>query len=313
MTPTGRRIIFNRSPQQFELGRTTVLGGICSLFTADWEKLRRGEIRFDSLPQFAQWLSSWYPRIDQVFGCVGVPPCGVRRVLYVTEDSLFAERLNGLYPRWDRRELSALFREIQERFGCPAIRRWLSESGYQGVIETVYTSQLEVEMRIAFACFERSVGAALGESNFRFAPGARTQALIKMMYTPFWSAVLGIDDVALVYEPAAYGLDADAVRGLSAWQKMNPYGDSRGLCANFGRIGFAELALEAEGPNRVTRTFERILNRTNYRQKLSLCARERLDDREVPALFGQLCGESQKVEINAMRRVLLLKLQSVME
>ena len=309
-TPTGRYITSLETPKLFEDRETTVLGGICSLFTADWERMRGGEVRFRDPYNFAAWLSSWYPRLDQVYGCVGIPPSGIQRIIYVVEDSFFAERLCSLYPGWDAADVSIIFREAHERQGRKAVLRWLREGGYQGEVTAVYTSDLGRELEIARRCFELSIGAALGSPHFRFPEPQRVQSAVKTMYTPFWSAVLGVSGPAFVYEPQSHGLASGDIKGLGEWSERHPYGDARGLCAFFGRIGFREFELRGEGPTRTARSCDRMLNRGNYRRALAA-----LDGRQLWDVFERMVGRSAALEqsAEALQRILLIKLQAIME
>jgi len=239
-------------PAGLNMAQTTVLGGICSIFTGDEAELRG--CRFQSAAEFEKWLRSWYPRIDQVHDCVGIPPCGAAQILYVCEDSLFARKL----ARWTKlpaEELAQILRQVHDDQGRPVIANWLAAGGFRGQVKVVYSSDLEQKLEVALRGWERTLG-------WSFRSSERDRAKVQLMYTPFWLDVLLLDSPALIFEPISHhGLDWDWDSRLRRWEEANPYGRP-GISEKLGVIGFMPFAT-SDGISRLLPR-EQVPNRGNW-------------------------------------------------
>jgi len=181
--------------KNFDPNRTTWLGGICSLATADWEEIRSGTIVFPSVASFEEWMKRWYPRIDQLHDAVGIPHKSSPETIYVVEDSFFARRVaqkTGL-PEQD---LAAVFRQVHQEIGHACVSRWLENYGYHGKVQAVYTSKLENELELAVRLWERKTGK-------RVNPAGRDWAKVELMYTTIWLDILGLRS-GVIAEPMAH-------------------------------------------------------------------------------------------------------------
>lgn len=210
-----------------------VLGGICSIYTAESMALRE-ELNFSSIRTFVggleEWIYGWYPRLDQIHDTVGIPPKNTRKIIYVCEDSFFARRLaqnprikdNHVLDRPDReRALCKIFQEVHEKQGHPVLVNWLRRHGYSGDVEVIYTSRLSKEINAMLRLWKRKYnhGSKFSDS-FDMA--------VKMMYTPYWLDILGYDH-GTIYEPAPYmkidkGLyDYSALLGIfnKTWEEFD--------------------------------------------------------------------------------------------
>ena len=178
--------------KNFDQNRATWLGGMCSLYSADWEAIRAGTFIPTSIPAFHFWIRGWYPRVDQVHDCVGIPHKSCRRVMYVVEDSFFARRVaakTGL----PEDELTAVFNEIHRESGEGCVVRWLQNFGYHGEVTAIYTSEMENELDLALRIWERNTGK-------RIKPTLRDWAKVELMYMSVWLDVLGIRS-GIIAEP----------------------------------------------------------------------------------------------------------------
>jgi len=195
-----------------------VLGGICSIATAESESIRKRDMRFSSFGELEKWLTGWYPRLDQVHDAIGVPAGAwqVREVLYVCEDSFFGRRL-AKWTGFCEHDLTKLLRCVHDQQGHPVIMKWLRQRGYRGNVRVVYTSDLERELEVGLRVWERMLG-------FRFQSKQRDRAKVNLMYTGFWLDVLGIAGPALVFEPGTHGIETDFFPELKPWLAQNSYG-----------------------------------------------------------------------------------------
>lgn len=73
-SPTYNKILGHKLPANLDINKTTVLGGICSIFTAETRRIRNKELAFKDIDDFEKWIYSWYPRMDQIHGTIGIPP-----------------------------------------------------------------------------------------------------------------------------------------------------------------------------------------------------------------------------------------------
>jgi hypothetical protein len=233
-----------------------VLGGICSISTAESEAIRKKEIAFVGLRGFGDWFAGWYPRIDQVHSTVGVPPrqWGTQEIIYVCEDSFFGRRL-AKWTGLEAIELSATLKEAHENQGHKVVERFLRQRGYRGSVRVVYTSDLERELETALRIWERMLG-------FRFRSKYRDRAKVNLMYTGFWLDVLGITGPALVFEPGTHGIETDSFPELKPWIAQNLYGEgvNRDITVLGYRPFWSALGMTREFP------LESVPNRTNWRE-----------------------------------------------
>lgn len=211
---SGSKAIAFALPQEAIPEYYTVIGGICSIYTAESEVIRLGQKRFRDIGEFVVWLRSWYPRLDQVHDTVGVPPKNTKRVIYVCEDSLFANRLsnqNGLGALG----IEEALREVHKQQGHRVIVNWLRKNGYCGSVDVVYTSELSKEIAVALRIWQRN-------GNFKISDRDRDMAIVKLMYTHFWLDVLGIPK-GVVYEPAFHMHLEERFSYLRSWfQNQKP-------------------------------------------------------------------------------------------
>lgn len=210
--------------------KTTVIGGICSLFTGDSEAIRKNEVTFSSIAEFDAWIRSWYPRKDQVWNTVGAPPKTVSRIFYVVEDSLFAARV----AKWTGlpvAELEYIFRAVHQELGAPAVREHLAAYGWYGELTPVYTSQIKKEHELALRIWERMMG-----NNFRAKD--RDMAMVALMYTSLWPEVLGIACPVVIYEPHDHMYFPEfAPHFMREWFFQNQYG-AKGVNKDLGILGY---------------------------------------------------------------------------
>lgn len=268
--PQRSKILAGKIEQGFKPEDTTWLGGICSLFTADGERIRKKETTFTNESAFDAWLRSWYPRLDQVHDTVGVPPASAKGVVYVVEDSIFGRRVAN-WTGLNADDLSKIFKNVHEEHGGPAIEKWLRNYGYQGSVNCVYTSELEKDLDLSLRIWERSLGKP-------FSPNKRDWAKVEMMYTPLWPSILGLSK-AIIAEPchhgtklpsATFGNGLSQVGFLPYWGETGttrnlPYTEvpNIGNVANFTRwdTEWNKINLEFNAKNPLNFTPEALVNR----------------------------------------------------
>jgi hypothetical protein len=230
-------------PEQY-----TVLGGMCSIFTAESEAIRLAQIRFSGVVEFSNWLRSWYPRLDQVHDTVGIPPRNAQRIVYVCEDSIFARRL-AAQTGFKEDELLQIFRTVHEQQGHPVLLNWVRQNGYHGPVEVVYTSDLAQEIDVALRIWQR-----LG--RFKISARDKDMAAVKLMYTPLWLDILGVKK-GVVYEPAAHMFLEDRLDYLRHWFKSQ--------CADdIGLIGYLPF-WSSQGQTRMV-DYTQVPNWGNWQQ-----------------------------------------------
>lgn len=217
-------------PAGIDPREATVIGGICSLFAGDAEMIRKKEVRFAGVADFAAWVDTWYPRCDQVWNTVGVPPEGVKKVVYVVEDSIFARRIAG-WTGLAAADLQRVLRVVHMARGEQAVRDHLQRHGWAGELVPVYTSAIEREHAVALRIWERCMGRSFPERD-------REMALVALMYTGFWSDVLGLREPVVLYEPDDHmSFPEGAPSWMRQWFMDNPYG-SAGVNSNLGILGY---------------------------------------------------------------------------
>jgi len=184
--PTGKKVLVIRNGgEHLDPNRFTWIGGICSLFTADSDQIRKKKLTFKTEESFREWIMSWYPRVDQVHDCVGIPPRSCKRVVYIVEDSIWAKRV-AKWTGLNGEKIAQIFQEVHQTQGAPVIQRWLHNYGFRGQVDVVYSSSVERELELALRIWERQTG-----KNIR--PADRDFAKVELMYTPLWLDILGID------------------------------------------------------------------------------------------------------------------------
>lgn len=191
-SPSYNKVLGHKLPSNLDLGKTTIIGGICSIFTAEAELIRNKELVFENIEDFEKWIYSWYPRIDQIHDVVGIPPKLCRKIIYVCEDSLFAQRIY-LHTKLPREQLQKVLKEVHIKQGHPVLCNWLKHFGYNGLVEVVYTSDLDKELNVGVKFWERLLG---GHFQNKY------QACAELMYTAIWLDILKIKNVGVIYEPA---------------------------------------------------------------------------------------------------------------
>lgn len=251
VSPNSPKVFGGTLPQELVLGRTTILGGICSVFSGDEVFLR--ETSFSSGHEFAAWLQSWYPRLDQIHDTVGVPPKGVVRIVYVCEDSLFGRKMSR-WTKIDPTELGSIVRSVHETQGHAVLVKWLRQWGYRGKVEVVYTSDLEKELSCAIRIWQK-----IGQ----FRTKDPDYLKVVLMYTGLWLDVLGLKGQAVIFEPANhtnhFGLPTEVV----PWFNRNPYGLQGSINQNLGLVGYMPFW----GGEGITRKlpFSAVPNRENWK------------------------------------------------
>ncbi len=238
--PTASKIIGFKFPENFGPGlkldpnKTTILGGICSIYTGDMERIRKKDLVFKNETDFHDWMLCWYPRIDQIHNTIGIPPKNCSEIMYVCEDSLFGRKL-AKHTGLDETTLALIIKNLHEKQGHRVLCNWLESFGYKGKISVVYTSDIEKEMEIGLRFWERSLG-------FTFPARERDGAKVKMMYTGIWLDILGIKESAIIYEPADH-MYLENYYCLKNWFRENNYG--KGMNRNVGIAGFLPFWLSA--------------------------------------------------------------------
>jgi len=238
--------------QSFDPNLTVVLGGMCLLNTIDMKRISRKEIAFESVQDFRQWYSSWYPRIDQVHDAVGVPPSVCQNVIYTVEDSFFADRLSA-YTGLDRDGISCVLHDVHEKQGHSVLTKYLKCLGYKGNVSIVYTSEIETELSLALRIWERLLGSAFRTCDRNFAK-------VELMYTGFWPDILEIKSSAIIYEAASKMILKGWLK-LENWFSVNKYGE--GVNRNLGIAGYLPF-ITSSGDSSVLR-FDEVPNYSNFR------------------------------------------------
>lgn len=242
-SPTYNKMLGHKLPANLDINKTTILGGICSIFTAETEQMRKKELIFKDINGFEKWIYSWYPRIDQIHDTVGIPPKLCSKIIYVCEDSLFAKRIS-VHTGLPKDELQQILKEVHTKQGHPVLCNWLKSFGYSGSIEVVYTSDLQKELKTGVRIWERISGVSFKNKYQEF-------ACVKLMYTAIWLDILGVKDFGVIYEPANHmyqlgikelGVICGSVdhmyqaHGLKDWFANNKFGV--GFNHNLGIIGY---------------------------------------------------------------------------
>lgn len=255
--PLSGKIMAFRFPKDFgpklnlDPNQSVVLGGMCLVNTLEMRKIYEKKIEFDSVRDFERWFRSWYPRIDQIHDAVGTPSGNCRKVVYVSEDFQFANRLSD-YTGLDRVDLQKVLRLVHEQQGHPVLARYLKVLGYTGEVTVVYTSELVREMNLALRIWERILG-------FEFRNCDRDYAGVELMYTGFWLDVLGIKTSAIIYE-AANKMILKGYLNLEDWFKSQPYGKE--INANLGVAGYLPFLTTSGDASSLS--FDSVPNCQNY-------------------------------------------------
>lgn len=256
--PTRHKILGLQLPEHYghnlklDPYKTTILGGICSIFTAESERIRKKELTFKNSSDFEKWIYFWYPRIDQIHDTVGIPPKFCPQVIYVCEDSIFAERL-AKHTGLDKEALQVILKRVHIDQGHRIVCNWLKSFGYQGNVEVVYTSEIAKEIELGLALWERMLG-------FPFAKFERNTAKVKLMYTGIWADILGVRGSAIIYEPASH-MYLETFANLSHWTRTQQYGTN--INHDVGIIGYLPFWL-SQGFSR-TMPYEQLPNYSNYK------------------------------------------------
>ncbi len=238
--------------QPLDPNHSIVLGGMCLLMTIDMKRIYNKQITFESVNDFERWLSSWYPRIDQIHDTVGVPPGFCKKIIYVIEDSFFANRLSA-YTGLDRNDIRLVLRRVHEQQGHQALTRYLRCFGYKGEVSVIYTSEIDTELTLALQIWERILG-----SSFRACD--RDFAKVELMYTGFWLDVLGIKSSAIIYESTNKMILKGWLK-LENWFREQSYGC--GINRNLGIVGYLPF-LAVRGDSSLL-GFDEVPNYQNFR------------------------------------------------
>jgi hypothetical protein len=232
----GNVILGAAIPSGLKIESTVVLGTFCPLLPGDLLDLIRHRRDLSDIVKLERWMSSWFPRFDQIRETVGTPPPGAKRVVYVVEDSLWARRMSTFVDILPA-EIAPLLKDLLSYRGAPAIERWLRDGGFKGTIEPVYTSNLERELETGLQAFETFTGIDCR--------GNRDHAKSQLRYTGIWPKILGISGTAVVLEPADHGFESS---GFKSWALTAPYGGP-GVNSELGVIHTLPAA-SATGPSR---------------------------------------------------------------
>jgi len=248
-----KKLLSNSDPEHpLDPNRTTILGGMCLINTVEMKRIYSREITFTSEDDFEKWYVAWYPRIDQIHDAVGVPPRMCKKVIYVCEDSFFAERLAS-YTGLDRIKIEGILRHTHREQGHSVLARYLRAMGYSGELICVYTSDIESKLETALRMWERIL-----EHKFRSCD--RDFAKVELMYTGFWLDVLEVEETAVIYESASKMV----LRGwtkLDPWFKKYPYGSR--VNRDLGIVGYVPfLTTEGDGSKL---SLDKVPNYQNYK------------------------------------------------
>lgn len=240
-SPSVNKLLVSELPKDLNINsslnpsHSIILGGMCLVNTVEMKSMAHGEIKFSSINQFEEWYKSWYPRIDQIHDTVGIPPNICQKIIYVSEDSFFADRISS-YTGLDRSDIQSILRKTHESQGHPTLEKYLKNQGYKGNIEVVYTSEINKELDSALRIWERILGI-----NFRGAD--RNFAKVELMYTGFWLDILNIQSSAIIFE-AANKMVLKGWLKIEDWFNTQRYGT--GINRNLGIIGYLPF-LTSEG------------------------------------------------------------------
>lgn len=212
---------------EFDPNKTTILGGMCLLTTIDMKQIAKKERVFDSVSDFESWIKSWYPRIDQIHDTAGTPPTLCKRLIYVSEDSFFADRISS-YTRFPKNDVQRILHNVHEQQGHPTLIQYLRNQGYKGEVDVIYTSDIEEELDLGLRIWERFLG-----SKFRSCD--RNYAKVELMYTGLWPEIINLETSTLIFEAASKMILKGWLR-LEDW--FNTYNYGEGLNKNLGVIGY---------------------------------------------------------------------------
>lgn len=239
---SGEKIVSWQGMENIDPSKAIVVGGICSLMPADRERIRSKEIIFSDLNDFEKWFRSFYPRLDQIHDCVGIPPKAVSEIVYVVEDSIWARRISedsgGVLSV---EGIERILREVHKERGEEIISRWLKLGGYRGPVRAVYSSEYEDKMDSYLRTLKRL-------TQEKIKPSEVDRMKVYMMYTGLWPDILGIDGHVVIYEPFHHFNEVRSFRLLKRWINDNPYGES-GDNSNVSALGFIPYGC-SEGPTR---------------------------------------------------------------
>lgn len=190
-SPTGNKVIWcTEHVETCDPNTTTVIGGICGTKATSLTEM--GQL--ETMRDFFDWHTSWYPRIDQMHDAIGIPPKLCKKVVYVFEDTSHALRIQRIKPNWNVDQIAEILREVHKTQGHPMLCNWLMKNGYLGEVSYVFLSEIERETSCAIRIAKK----------FGFKTESKEKETRKLMYTSLWKSVLGIEKDAVIYEPIHY-------------------------------------------------------------------------------------------------------------
>lgn len=288
-SPSTNKLLDLKFPSNFGPGldldpsRSVVLGGMCLLTTIDMKKIYGKEITFDSISEFDEWFSSWYPRIDQVHDTVGIPPKSVPKVVYVSEDSFFADRISS-YTGLPKNGIQSVLHNTHEQQAHPVMEKYLRNQGFKGEISAIYTSEVEEELELATNIWERMLGV-------KFRGGDRNFAKVELMYTGIWLDILKLHESSgnlesgVIFE-AASKMILKGWLHLEDWFAEQKYGE--GVNKNLGILGYLPF-MSSQGDSSVL-SYNDVPNFGNFRT-------HEIPDCEMPwYIINMLFGKRSIVE-----------------
>lgn len=226
-SPSTNKLMAYELPKKVDPNKTVVLGGMCLLTTIDMKLIYKKELTFRNITEFKRWFASWYPRIDQIHDTVCIPPKVAPQVIYVSEDSFFADRLSS-YTGLDKTEIQKVLRDVHEQQGHPVLKQYLRTNGYKGEVNVVYTSDIDNELEVALKMWERMLGKKFRGADKNFAK-------VELMYTGFWLDILGVQSAAMIFEAASKMILKGYLK-LDDWFKLQQYGTN--MNSDLGIAGY---------------------------------------------------------------------------
>ena len=195
-SPLSNKFVWNNGKCDLaDPNTSTMISGMCCVRVTSLEILKN-DTSIKTEMDFLNWYALWYPRIDQVHDGIGIPPKLCKKMIYVVEDYIHAQRVIKLRPNWDLQTIVKMIKTVHLAQGHSVVCNWVEnyQPQFRGAIECIFLSDILKEIATGI-----KIAKKFGFKNYE-----AEKEMLKFMYTSFWPQVLGIEKGAIICEPIKY-------------------------------------------------------------------------------------------------------------